>query len=110
MSEGFCTDCGVPVESFEGLSECPNCGSKGMPCSFSNQVEVSINWHELQLLCIWAERWGHAKCGGAGTVYSIAQRLMDQHPDRSPLTLARQVQDLKDLHGGDVDTNVPGVE
>lgn len=110
MTEGFCTMCGVEVPSFEGLSACPNCGSKDLPCLSSMQVQISVNWHELRMLCIWAERWGHAECGGAGVIYSIAQRIADQHPDRGPLTLAREVQDLKDEHGGSVETNLPGVE
>ena len=111
--EGFCMDCGVHVASFEGLTCCPNCGSESTPCSMAGQVDISINWQELRVLCIWAENWGHERAGGAGTIYSIAQRILAQHPDMPPITLAGEVQDLKDEmegEGYDVNTNVPGVE
>jgi len=107
--EGFCTDCGFKVKSFDGLEKCPNCGSKGIPCSFSNQVKVDINWHELHLLCVWAERWAHEKLEGAGTIYSIALRLQQQFPDKHPLTLAGEVNELK-KHIPNIEHNIPGAE
>ena len=113
MSEkpaGFCTLCGVDIESFKYLTECPNCGTTGQPCGVENQVNVSINWHELRILCIWAERLGlQCKPPSAGTVYAIAERLMKQFPERIPLTLAGEIGELKDA-GYKVETNIPGIE
>ena len=111
---GFCTSCGWKVTSFDGLKTCPQCGSKGVPCDDANQVTVSINWHELSLLCIWAERWAieavePSGSGGRGTVYAIADRLRVQHPDKWPLTLGGQINQLRDK-GYDVKTNIPGEE
>ena len=107
---GFCTDCGVHIDSFEGLEACPNCGSTGKPCADANQVTVSVNWHELRLLTIWAERFAHT-FNGAGTVYAIAQRLQKQFPDRTPLTPAGEIAQLKQQFGSEnVETNIPGVE
>lgn len=112
MSDGgFCIDCGLRIESFDGLSACPNCKSDSKPCGDANQVSVSINWQELRVLAIWAERWAHEKLGGAGLVYAIALRLQKQHPGRIPLTLAGEIDQLKDQFGhGNVETNIPGVE
>jgi hypothetical protein len=110
---GFCTDCGVRIEMDEStnLSACPMCGSTGIPCGDENQVTVSINWHELHVLCVWAERWGLEKVGGAGTVYAIARRLQQQHSDRPALTFAGEVNELKREYGaGNVETNVKGIE
>lgn len=91
---GFCTDCRFRVESFEGLMKCPNCGTKSSPCNDANQVTVSINWHELYLLCVWAENWGR-QIKEAGIVYGIAQALEEQHPERHPLTLAGEINDMQ---------------
>lgn len=30
---GFCTLCGLKVDSFEGLTCCPRCKHNGTPCS-----------------------------------------------------------------------------
>lgn len=90
---GFCTDCGATTESFDGLQRCPNCQSTGRPCGHSEQVNVSINWHELRILCIWAENWqGQHNLGR--TVYSIAKRLKAQFPEHGPLTLAEELGEL----------------
>jgi hypothetical protein len=108
---GFCTACGFKIKSFEGLNRCPNCDSNGRPCSDKDQVNISINWQELRILCIWAERWGNKECGGAGLIYNIAHRIQKQHPEfKCPLTLAEEVQNLPKELGLKVQTNIPGVE
>jgi len=108
---GFCTSCGFKVESFEGLAKCPQCDSRGTPCLDKEQVNISINWHELRILCMWAERWGNKECGGAGLIYNIAQRIQRQHPEfETPLTLAEEIQNLPKKLGCKVQTNIPGVE
>ncbi len=99
---GFCTHCGHRVDSFEGLSACPACGSKGVPCANEDQVTVSINWHELRLLCIWAENWQRSLKERSTVVYAIARRIAAQHPGRSPLTLAGEIADVAKQFGGSV--------
>lgn len=113
---GFCTVCSWRVESFEGLNACPNCGSTSKPCGDADQVTISVNWHELRVLCIWAERWAIEKVepsgdtgGGRGVVYAIADRIAAQNPGRGALTLARELNDMRDA-GLDVRTNIPGEE
>lgn len=106
---GFCIDCGLRVESFEGLEKCPNCNSASVPCYDENQVNISINWQELRILSIWAERWALEKRLGAGIIYSIAGRIEKQYPSLAPLTFAGELHQLKD-EGYDVETNFPGVE
>lgn len=114
MAGGFCTECSYRIDSFEGLSGCPNCGSKGVPCSDDSQVTISINWHELRILHMWAERYALEKLDGAGTVYSIAERVLKQVKDKWPnasLTLAQDIGQVKDHFGHDnISTNFPGVE
>lgn len=111
---GFCTACGWKVVTFDGLKACPQCGSKGLPCDDADQVTVSVNWHELRVLCVWAERWAIEKVepsnsGGRGTVYAIADRIRAQHPSRGSLTLSGDINELRDA-GFDVKTNIPGEE
>lgn len=111
---GFCIECSYQIDSWEGLKGCPNCASTSVPCSADAQVNISINWQELRVLCMWAERWGLEKVGGAGTVYSIAERILKQVQDEWPnasLTLAQDIGQVKDHFGHDnVSTNFPGVE
>lgn len=94
MSVGFCTECRISIGSFEGLNGCPNCGATTVPCSNENQVMVSINWHELHCLCVWAENYAREK-GFVGTVYSIAHALEAQYPERHPLTLSGEINKIK---------------
>lgn len=93
---GFCLDCGHRVESFDGLDRCPACGSQSVPCANANQVDVSINWHELRVLVIWAENHQRDKQLGR-TVYAIADRIAAQHPERAKacaLSLAGELGQL----------------
>lgn len=110
---GFCIDCGQHYDSFEGMSECAACGTKNLPVFDNDQVDANINWGELRLLIIWAERWGIKAVGGAGTVYAISERIGLQHPERIakyPLTLAGEIGQVKDEFGDEnVETDFPGV-
>jgi len=108
MTEGFCTRCGFKIETFKGLGACPRCGTKGIPCLSENQVNVSINVHELRVLCIWAENWALAHADvDEDVVYAIALRLRRQLGEKdTSLTLADELRALRDA-GYDVDTNLP---
>lgn len=104
-SAGFCTTCGYQITSFDGLTCCPNCGSTGVPCAAEDQVTVSVNVHELRLLCIWAENWGQ-KIETPDVVYGIAARLRKQIPDGTPLTMADEFLKLRQM-GVSFETNHP---
>lgn len=92
---GFCTDCGHRVESFDGLNGCPKCGTRSIPCADEDQVTLSINWHELHILVLWAENWQRAHPDHCGrVVYAIAKRIAAQHPTRGALTLAEELGEL----------------
>ncbi len=111
---GFCTECGGTVESFGGLEKCPFCGTKGVPCVFQDDVNIVINWHELRILCVWAENWAlqcdKAKDGGLQkTIISIMRRLHAQHLDKaqeSPLSLLAEIAQIKEKYSG---TEVEGL-
>lgn len=100
--EGFCTLCGVEVPQFAGLMKCPHCGTTCAPCSFQHQVDVTVNIHELQLLCSWAENFAlaHDECE-PGLVYAIAKRLQRQLPEqhRRLLTIGQQLAALQRVAG-----------
>lgn len=119
MGAGFCTLCGIEVQSFEGLTACPSCNTKSYPCDHADDVNVKINWQELRVLVMWAERWGvlHKDDQHGATnpdlIYSIAERLEKQHEARaasSPLTLAGDLGKLRDKYPGQIKTTFPGVE
>jgi hypothetical protein len=120
MSGGFCTSCGFRVASFEGLTGCPSCGSTNPPCADEDQVTISINWHELRILGIWAENYANSieekNPGSTKVIYQITDRIEAQHKGRTPLTLAHEIAalpaDLKKagIDAGTMETNVKNVD
>jgi len=61
-----------------------------------DDVTIKINWHELRILGMWAERWAAQEPGTAKTVNAITLALEEQFPSRLPLTLARELGDMKE--------------
>lgn len=97
-----CTECRsefTEAEIFEATS-CPRCGTASVPQSICQDVTVSINWHELRILCMWAENWANEKCetGSKKALASIIAALEEQRPDGSfpSLTLRGELQELAD--------------
>lgn len=124
---GFCVECGFKVLSFKNLNCCPQCGTQGIPCNDEDQVMVSVNWHELRILCLWAERWAQwmeehptpseYKTGKpSDVIYSIADRIEAQIEGKTPLTLAHEIAKLPEelkkagVNFGDMETNVKGID
>lgn len=93
-----CTDCSAEFaeEEVAGVSGCPTCGTRGVPCAISEDVTLRINWHELRILGIWASNWAEAKCGDQEkrTIAAILHRLHAQYPDKGPLTLMGEFREL----------------
>lgn len=116
-TEGYCVLCGVPIASFDGLTQCPNCGTNSTPCRTSDDLVLAINLHELSILCHWAERWGMkmgerpAPGSGPGVVYAIVTRLKQRTPAlaQAELTVADGLAELR-ASGLKVWTNLPGIE
>jgi hypothetical protein len=109
---GFCTLCSHRIKSFEKLTKCPNCGTTGVPCDDANTLDnLTINTHELRLLCIWAENYAHSITGKEGindrdkevsktapdVVYAIARRLKANNPRLASevLTMADEFRAIK---------------
>lgn len=119
----WCTDCGARFtqEEIKGWG-CPKCGNQGVPCATEKDVTVEVNWHELHILCVWAENYAQhckrtsADAGAPGmpnTVHAIARRLQLQHPALDPLTLSGEIAGLgkaladKKIEIGNIETNIP---
>ena len=72
-------------------------------------VQVNINWQELRILTMWAERWMIHACEqgweGAPTclevVRAIAARLGAQHPALPALTFIGEVEEMREMFGHD---------
>ena len=65
----------------------------------SKDVTLKINWHELRILCMWAEQWAaaHKKEGEekmGRTVEAIAKAIQAQYPSYDPLLLSWELGDL----------------
>lgn len=115
MVEARCILCGFEVESCEGLEACPNCNSKSRPLDPKHDITVKVNWAELRVLAMWAERWAIGAVekdpnsnSGRGLVYAITERLQKQYPDYAPLTLAGEIGKLRE-DGYDIQTTIPGM-
>jgi hypothetical protein len=88
--EGFCILCGCTVDTFDGLTECPNCHTKALPCHFAHQVNVTINLQELRVLCMLADAFAkHSGTHDPNIVPAIAARIKGQLPQfvDEPLTM-----------------------
>lgn len=110
----LCLSCSNWTDADETLTSCPNCGSRGVPASSEDTVEVKVTWHELRVLVIWAKQWANRNKSEhddmSRVVYGIADRLYQQHLARPPLTLAGEITDLKEKFP-DVETHgIPGHE
>ncbi|MEW5801912.1 MAG: hypothetical protein AB1847_07370 [bacterium] len=85
-----------------GVTSCPSCGDTSQPLSLQDDVTVKINWHELRVLCSWAEKWSehlaesgqHPTAGSCMTIYSIIGALQDQYPFFKPLSIGGELQQL----------------
>ena len=92
--------------------KCPKCGDTSVPCDPEDDVTITINWHELRLLCIWAENWGlRLKEAGRGSpegIYAVAGRLKAQHPNRLSLTLIDEIRQIaEEFPDSKVESNHP---
>jgi predicted nucleic acid-binding Zn-ribbon protein len=109
-----CTICGTEFsddELPEGTCGCPNCGTKSLPCDIKDDVSIKINWHELRILTIWAENWAkyidktdQKEEKLLLSIMTITQRLEKQFPDKTPLTLFREIRELRKNY--DIETNI----
>lgn len=84
-----------------GLPYCSGCGTTCAPYSSELDVNVKINWFELQVLTTWAENWAQQQKRDDGdvlnAVHVIAHRVSAQHPTLPPLTLAKAVSQMRDI-------------
>jgi hypothetical protein len=79
------------------ICRCPNCGHEGVPCDPKNDVNIIINWHELRILTMFAEKWvGHSDdVGNIKAVASISKRLRAQYLEKPGLLLVDDLNELK---------------
>lgn len=109
MAEGFCTECRFKIEDFQSLKCCQNCGTSSIPCSNKDQVNISINWHELHLLFVWAEHYAKTIERG-GIVFGIAHAVEAQFPEKHKLTMSGEVNEMKKKYPGTIITDKDGNE
>lgn len=106
-----CTKCASEFSDaeIENASACPACGSKSVPCAIAHDVTPTINWHELRILVMWAERWeehftreqSEQNASARGCVAAIAGRLMRFRPAGAPgLRFADDIAELQDHFPG----------
>jgi rRNA maturation endonuclease Nob1 len=89
-----CVDCRAEFELTEGeIKEsggCPECGSVSTPSRVDRDVEVRINWLELQALANWAANHvvgaelAGATEGAITTVNAVIAALENQRPEGFP--------------------------
>jgi len=100
-----CVQCNAEFTQAQivGANGCPACGDEGLPCSPEQDVTVKINWHELRIICIWAENYANSITGQKDvkgdpvkSVWAIASRLQDQYPSYAPLTLSGEIGQLRE--------------
>jgi predicted nucleic acid-binding Zn-ribbon protein len=118
----WCIECGARFTDEESKERwgCPKCNSLAIPCHCDADLRVEVNWHELHVLCVWAEQWARLRADKDSgsksmphTVAAIARRLQRQFPDLNALTLSQEVAELpaklaaSGIHSDGMETNIP---
>ena len=44
-------------QEIETADCCPNCKTKSLPEDPKFDIQITINWHSLRILCMWAKNW-----------------------------------------------------
>lgn len=104
-----CTSCGAEfsLDSLGDVEGCPTCGTQGVPMRIEDDVTITINTHELRILCMWADNYireidaKHDDNQGVRAVEGIVYRLNKQLPG-VPLTMDAEFQQLADTEGTEV--------
>jgi len=92
------TDARITNREHPNFGGCPGCGYRGIPADTEKRVQISITWHELRCLTIWAERWADSSAAPEmlKTVYGIAERIQMQHADAPSLTFRGDLTELSE--------------
>lgn len=106
--------CGVCRAEFEkddlvGVTACPSCGNTGVPESPAYDVRVTLNWHALRCLFIWAEGWSDRPGFDAASrayLRKLVEIVSAARPEGAPaLTLAGEIADVREATGLDIEVH-----
>ena len=96
---------------------CPACGSTSVPHDPAHDVTLTINWHDLRCLAIWAENYvlaSKADPQWERAWEAIKRRLRSVQPEGAAgLTLFDEIQQIRDegydvtLHDGNAHGSHP---
>lgn len=96
------------------LAQCPKCKDKSQPANPKEDFWFKINWQELRILFIWAERWvlqvsdEHAQARMATVLSRIGDRIKKQTNQEMILFLTDEINQLKNQLGKEnVQTDFP---
>lgn len=72
--------------------------------AIANDIDLRINWHELRILCIWADNWARQPSvddGARAALASIISTLTKFRPASAPaLTVFGEIKELQDTFPG----------
>jgi DNA-directed RNA polymerase subunit RPC12/RpoP len=100
----------------EGYTECPKCGSQGMPALLTDMHTINITRHELRILTMWAANWAEhikdseKKFYAPNAIAGIASGIRAQLPEIGPLTLSEEFQEVADVFQKKVETSLGDFE
>ncbi len=103
---GHCMACSVKYSVLTGspTHKCPRCGAS--PEYFlraKDDVVIEVNWHELRILGMWAERWaleqGEDSQEMQRVVSMICGRIHAQYPEWIGLTFSNEIAELRQEFG-----------
>lgn len=91
----------ITDETHPYYGRCPECGHRGIPADLGQAVSIKITWHELRVICMWAERWAgqvqdvEMRASMLRTIYGISDRIQLQHMDqKTGLTFRSELAEL----------------
>lgn len=96
-------------EEIKGVTSCPKCGTRSIPCNIKNDIQVKINKHELHILLVWADNYANCADNQSEnldnpsyeslqkTIKVISRRLNEQIKEEKIMTLSEEIKELQNM-------------
>ena len=88
------------IDPAQKTTGCPRCGDNAhVPIDVNDTVTITLPWQMFRIITIWAEQWAtrneEEDPGMSRILYEIADRIQMQAMNRTGLTLASEISDLR---------------
>lgn len=90
MNNYRCIVCGSPAPVEDRMTTgdpCPICNTVRNPLDVNEDVTITLNWRELQMIAMWSLCWtiGQSETENVAILYAMIARAQSQHPEMPPI-------------------------